>query len=231
MDWSRPENVREIAATYSSFDIVGEIIILVMKPTAPYNYTFNRVKVFVDYSANTRYGLSSRFIGCNMASRKYVVIQDDDIIHTEIGLRTLAEATIQDPNRIIGHFCRTWNISKGTSYVPYQPRAGLHPIVLTNTLITPREFCSKFFEYEPLVHAAVQGSIPYWNGEDIFLNLVSFKVSGNMPRCIPSPKGSLKTMPHADRGMSVKNKSHLPYRRWFLAVAANALGVYRGEHG
>lgn len=232
MDWSRPENVQEIAATYSSYDIVGEIIILILKPCAPQNYPYNKVRVLVDYSANTRYGLASRFMGCSLSNRNQVIVQDDDYLHTEESLKTLADAATQHPDTVIGYYCRTWNTTKGTSHSSYtirQAGPGQHPIALTNTLITPRNFCVSFFDYWHLVIHAVQGSVPYWNGEDIFFNLVSYKISNNMPRCIPAPAQGIKVMPYqVERGMSFINKGHLPYRRWFLAVAARALGVHQG---
>lgn len=68
----------------------------------------------------------------------------------------------------------------GCSYSGLEYWSGSHRIVLTRCLLMDRRFCDAFFVYSPLVEDVVADSKPYWNGEDIFMSLVSYKVRASM---------------------------------------------------
>jgi hypothetical protein len=49
-------------------------------------------------------------------------------------------------------------------------------VVLTKVMVTDRRFCKAYFHYAPLMEDIARNATPMWNGEDIFMSLVSQKV-------------------------------------------------------
>lgn len=72
---------------------------------------------------------------------------------------------------------------------PPQVPPGHHPIALTVGVLASRALCRAFFDFSPAVESFVRAhSSPYWNGEDLYLSLVGWKVSGVMPLIIKPPR-------------------------------------------
>jgi hypothetical protein len=130
-----------------------------------------------------------RFLGCLRARHELVLLQDDDILLSGAAIQALVAAKRSAPDApLVGFFGRTWQAGR-PGYVMAEVPPGRHPIALTVALLATRRLCRAFFDYSPLAEAFARGhSSPFWNGEDIFLSLVGWKTSGQMPLIISAPQ-------------------------------------------
>ncbi|KAF8058408.1 hypothetical protein HT031_005532 [Scenedesmus sp. PABB004] len=209
------------------------------------NWSRPQVKHVVDYAANAKHGLSVRFLGCLLAAEAEVLLQarrdcaaDDDVLVLPGGLADLAAARAEAPHpaQLVGFRGRDWNRTHEPSYNRAEPRPGSHPVALTIALAAPRPVCAAFFKYAPAVEDLVADALPLWNGEDIFLSLVSHKLSCALPRTLPGgwPEKAATRLKYflapstSDVGMHKRfAASHFAHRQRFLRLAARRLGVYQ----
>lgn len=63
-------------------------------------------------------------------------------------------------------------------YTGHDTLHGQAQVVLTVALITDRRFCTATFESRDVMEDVVKDFKPYWNGEDIFHSLASYKLTG-----------------------------------------------------
>jgi len=120
-----------------------------------------------------------------------VLLQDDDVLLSEASIRALVAAKRSHPAApLVGFFGRGW-MAGSPGYVMQEVAPGHHPIALTVGVLATRALCRAFFDESPKVEGFVrQHSAPYYNGEDIWLSLVGWKLSGTMPLIIqPPPDG------------------------------------------
>uniref|UniRef100_A0A383W3N8 Glycosyl transferase 64 domain-containing protein n=1 Tax=Tetradesmus obliquus TaxID=3088 RepID=A0A383W3N8_TETOB len=239
MNWSRPENTKKIAETYTTDPAyepyVAEVVVLHLKPDAFFELNNPKVKHYVDYTANDKYGLAVRFIGCLLASEGEVLIQDDDALVRPHGMKDLLAARAAGaPGQLVGFRGRTWNRLQEPQYHPKEPLPGLHPIVLTIAMATPKAMCAAFFKYAPAVEDLVADAKPYWNGEDIFLSLVSYKLTCVMPRIMPGgwpePTASAVQYLQDDKEVGMHKvfaQQHFQHRKRFVRAASRRLGIYQ----
>lgn len=153
-------------------------------------YPHPRVRHIVDFAADARHGLASRFLACLRARFPHVVLQDDDVLLSEAALRALVEARARAPRApLVGFFGRGWGGAQQPGYVMAEVPPGRAPIALTVGVLASRPLCAAFFDHAPLVEGFVRGhSTPYWNGEDIFMSLVGWREAGEQPLIIRPPK-------------------------------------------
>lgn len=68
----------------------------------------------IDFAADTRHGLSSRFLACLRASHEAVLLQDDDVLLTEAAIRALVAAKRAAPRApLVGFFGRDYGATPG----------------------------------------------------------------------------------------------------------------------
>ncbi len=129
------------------------------------------MRILVDYGANGKYGLSTRFIACLHARNSLVLIQDDDVLLSEAAVVALAEAKrAEAPGRLVGYWGRGWDGLAEPAYVMKEVQPGAHPIALTVGVMADHVACAAFFREAPLVQDLVEKeSKPLWNGEDVFM--------------------------------------------------------------
>jgi len=94
-----------------------------------------------------------------------------------------------------------------------------------------RSYADVFLEAEPSAAELIKRGLPKWNGEDIFLSLLSIRESGTLPRAYDLPfknvwrmhRGSISRTeaPQSDP----EKMDHRSYRTWFTREAVELLGV------
>ena len=68
----------------------------------------------------------------------------------------------------------------------------------------------------------VQTQRVLWNGEDIFMSLVSAKLTGNLPLILPRTANELVSLDEGSAGLSAHH-THYPHRSAFLKTAMQRL--------
>jgi hypothetical protein len=182
-----------------------------------------------DWDLNDRYGLALRFVAAKEVKNDAVLILDDDLVvagRTITGLKTFFDAA---PQTLHGIFGRRISPAYEYSYDGYE--RGETPLVLTRCLMMHRSYADVFLEAAPSAAGLIKRGIPKWNGEDIFLSLLSIRRTGVLPHAYDLPYknvwgrrlGSVSTT-KVPRGDGEK-MAHKPYRSWFTREAIQLLGV------
>ncbi|GAX74683.1 hypothetical protein CEUSTIGMA_g2131.t1 [Chlamydomonas eustigma] len=224
LNWQRPENARKIIATYVKYQSVAEIIIWMCKEETRFALSHQKVRIIDDVSANDKYGLSTRFHACLLSKTHWVFIQDDDHFMREAGLLRMMKVKALYPNRIIGAFGRDWPRGAPPQYLNERSQAaGPCRIILTILMLTDVETCKAFWDLAPLVDEFVRKhSKPLWNGEDIFISLVSYKLHQEIPLIVRADK---VFMSQENTGIHLRFRGHFKYRNAFLKRAVRALNL------
>jgi len=183
MNYSRPRMIQEstLMKTLLDHPNVGEIIILHANPKTRFEYVHDKVVNLDATEENSEMGLSLRFYFSQMAKYEWVIHVDDDM---EFDVDVISELVIEfqrNTKRIVGRFGR--QLQKGGWFNGYSSKNthGRTDVILTKLMIMERDLCSSFFEYAHLIWEDIvlnQGEGPMWNGEDIFMSLVSNHVYG-----------------------------------------------------
>ncbi|KAI8468496.1 MAG: hypothetical protein J3K34DRAFT_426972 [Monoraphidium minutum] len=229
MNWAKPDSVRQIAASLAAMAAVGEVLVLHLRQDTTFEFEHPKVSHIVDYNADVRYGLTSRFLGCLHARHEAVVLQDDDVMLTEAALASLLAARAAAPAApLVGLFGRDWP-GDAPGYVMADVGPGRHPVALTVAALASRRLCHAFFEFSHLAEPFVRAhSAPYWNGEDIFLSLVGWKVAGEMPLIVAPPQRGYKLLhSHVSgaEGMHTTSPNHAAFRDALVKVAVKLLNL------
>lgn len=174
LNWERPKILYKIVTKLSEYDNVGEIIIAHGKENLK-NINIHKVRNL--RLSNNKYGLFMRFIAAKKARYELILFQDDDMYIPESTINQLIKFSQAQPKRIHGIYGRT--IKNG--YETLQTNYGEVPIVLTKVSMFPKYMNQHFINYKNLVDNWVKkNAIPYWNGEDIYMSLLTTALSGNM---------------------------------------------------
>src|ERR1700679_2653873 len=80
LNWQRPENLKKILDTQADYENIGEILIFNNNKDINFQYSHPKVKIL---NSSFDFGLRSRWILAALASIKYLVFQDDDILLPE----------------------------------------------------------------------------------------------------------------------------------------------------
>ena len=143
--------------------------------------------------------------------------------------RVMKSAFDEAPLTLHGIFGRP--IGEGYSYSFDGYEYGEAPILLTRCLIMHRSYADVFLEAAPSATELIARGSPKWNGEDIFLSMLSIRRSNRLPRAYDLP---FKDIWHMTRESISKSEapagdevklSHRPYRSWFTREAIRLLGV------
>jgi hypothetical protein len=157
------------------------------------------------------------------------LILDDDLVVAGRSIRGLKASFDAGPHTLHGIFGRRISPSYEYSYDGYEQ--GETPLVLTRCLMMHRSYADVFLEAEPSAAGLIARGVPKWNGEDIFLSLLSIRRTGTLPHAYDLPyknvlwrrRGSVSTtkVPRGDR----EKMAHKAYRSWFTREAIQLLGV------
>ena len=114
-----------------------------------------------------------------------VLILDDDLVVPRRSITALNSFFDRSPYALHGIFGRRISPAYEYSYDGYE--RGETPVVLTRCLMMHRSYASVFLEAEPSVADLITRGSPKWNGEDIFLSLLSIRETGALPRAYDLP--------------------------------------------
>jgi Glycosyl transferase family 64 domain len=149
------------------------------KITLSDEYIVSKIRHVDAIQMNERYGLALRFHYCShQAKNQWVIVVDDDMEISSTAITLLIQYMVQESKRIVGYYGRTYNYYKRPLRHGYDTKLYVGQtveVILTKLLIVDRVVCTHFFNYTGLVEddLVLPYSKPKWNGEDIFLNLVS----------------------------------------------------------
>jgi hypothetical protein len=126
-------------------------------------------------------GLSLRFYFCQLAKNDWVLHIDDDMEFTEKTLNEMLSEFSKNTKRIVGRFGR--NRKENSYFNGYSSKdtSKESEVILTKFMVMERETCSAFFKYSHLIWEDIilnNGEGPLWNGEDVFMSLVSNHIYG-----------------------------------------------------
>ena len=232
LNWNRPVWLRRvILPLLARHPLVDEIHVSHGREAACFAYRSRRCEIIHrhDWDLNERWGLALRFVAAREASNDAVLILDDDLVVPGRSITALKSFFDEAPYTLHGIFGRRISPAYDYSYDGYE--RGETPVVLTRCLMMHRSYADVFLEAEPSAAELITRGSPKWNGEDIFLSLLSIRETGALPRAYDLPfknvwrmhRGSVSRteVPHGAR----EKLDHRAYRSWFTREAVQLLGV------
>lgn len=177
LNWLRPDNIKRlILPQLSSCPLIGEIIISHGRRDTMFSCYSKNIPIIHrdDSENNTSLGLSLRFHIAQDANYPIIVTIDDDLVVHSATLINMLKVYQQNTPCIVGRFGRI--INRNMSYNHMDPSQSQQetPIALTSLLMMSRELCLEFIRRQtPLLDFVHKFSKPLWNGEDIFISLLS----------------------------------------------------------
>ncbi len=221
LNWKRPDNIKnQILPSLVKYRLINEIIISHGIRETQFDYESEHCQMVHrnDEENNKIYGLALRFLSAQSAKNDIVLILDDDLLPPEKTIEKLYHSFQLQPDRLHGIWGRKPDYYHNYNYKNVY---GEVLISLTKCLLMPKQLATEFFNYQHLVLDLVKNHTPLWNGEDIFLSLVSIVVFGNLPFAY---RLSIKKLPEGDVAINA-GKGHLPSRINLLKYAVQRLDL------
>lgn len=161
---------------------VEEVVILHFHPKSKYKYLHPKVVNIDATKEKDKMGLSVRFYFCQMAKNDWVLHVDDDLVFSENTVNEMLLEFSKNTKRIVGRYGR--DRQENNRFHGYSSRdtSKETEVVLSKFMVMERDTCSDFFQYSHLIWEDIvlnHGEGPLWNGEDIFMSLVSNHVHGH----------------------------------------------------
>jgi hypothetical protein len=218
MNWQRPRNIRDlILPKLVQCPIVGEILLCHCNENTIFHCESNQVPIHhMNYiEENRTHGLAIRFLAAAHARHSTIVYMDDDLVVHPATLLNMYQMYRTHTPCIVGRFGR--RILSGGIYSTDPIETGTPaPITLTSLVLVDRDFCIRIYsKSSPLMEYIRANANPLWNGEDIFLSLMSIREYGKWPilmdnqRIVPVRK--LRS-PHDIHVAISQRKGHAEYR-------------------
>jgi hypothetical protein len=230
MNYNRPKNAKKIVKKLETYPDIDEIILINNKQETILNqdlFDENITKVIDGIAEHDTYGVRNRFIFGLLAKNDNLLILDDDILPSKGSASFLLNKLILQPTKIHGIYGRNINTYGSDSKNDRFKRIGFTKveedveIVLTRCLVVKKDTVKKFEENAHLMHKFASNSPgATWNGEDLFLNLISLKYNKN--------KNKIYNLPHTNldsHGAISASKDHAKYRIEFLKEASEKLDI------
>ena len=183
LNWKRPENIKKHILPYlEENNIIDEIIISHGNKDTIFNYESNK-KIIIhrhDNELNQNFGLSLRFLAALTSKNKFIMFMDDDEVISNDDIEKCYYQIKNNKNLgIIGKYGRKF-YKQGNQYVyNFHNFKGISDIILTKFMILRKQIIFDFFVNSMHVEHLQKKSKPFWNGEDIFISLLSRKRYGN----------------------------------------------------
>lgn len=225
LNFKRPDNIRMIVDSMVTYHNVAEIIVVSNNPNNSFTYAHEKVVVLDMMGYEKNLGVAVRFKACLLAMNWHILIADDDLIVTEAGLSSMLQARHQHPRSIVGFWGRSFD-PDNPSYVLKESGLGHHGIALTKALLLDTCACRAFWAASHLMQDIAHEAAITWNGEDIFMSLVSNKILGEAPYILPyEGERDVKLLSEGDVAIS-GNSNHLSHRNKFLQTALQRLQCF-----
>ena len=225
MNFNRPDNIRRIVDNMVNYGNVAEIMVVSNNPNSSFTYSHEKVVVLDMIEYEDELGVAVRFKACLLAMNWHILIADDDLMITEAGLSNLLTARHKHPRSIVSFWGRDFDPDNPT-YVLRESGPGHHGIALTKGLLLDTCACRAFWAASHLMHDIAHEAAVTWNGEDIFMSLVSRKILGGAPYITPYKEGhDVQELGEGDAAIS-GTTNHIVHRNKFLQTAIRRLHCF-----
>ena len=225
MNFKRPDNIRTIVDQMVTYSNVAEIMIVSNNPNNSFTYSHEKVVVLDMRGYEDELGVAVRFKACLLATNWHILIADDDLVVTQVGLSNLLTARHEHPRSIVGFWGRNYDPNDHT-YILQESGPGHHGIALTKALLLDTCACRAFWAASHLMHDIAHEAAVTWNGEDIFMSLVSEKVLGGTPYITPYQETiDVQQLSEGDVSISATT-DHIAHRSRFLQTAFQRLQCF-----
>ena len=218
MNWQRPQNIRDlILPKLVQCPLIGEILICHCHPTTQFRCYSKKVPIrHLNYlKENDTHGLAIRFLAATQARYGTIVYMDDDLVVHPATLINMYHMYEKKSPCIVARFGRRILLD-GTYSTDPLPMGMPAPIALTSLLLVDRDFCERAYAKSgPLMEYIQEYSTPLWNGEDIFLSLMSLLEYGKWPIFMDHPRMVPVRMLRSSQDLTVaisRRKGHGEYR-------------------
>jgi hypothetical protein len=187
---------------------VDEIIISHGIPET-YFHGFAKTRHFRHFIEQNHTGLLRKLTCATYANNGCVVIMDDDLIFEQPHFNRLLDVWNEDKDTLVGKFGR--NCSK-EKYKPAPVKENVAPIICGRIMVSSRASIINALNLAYLIDPMMADYPVRWNGEDIFLSLVTLLHTKRLNRLLHVPH---KDLPSNDAVSA--NKDH--YKRRDLIVS------------
>ena len=173
LNYKRPKNLIEhIIPSLLENKLTGKIIISHGLEENFFDNYSNDKKVLhlKHFKENKKIGLYCRFLAFKNTNTNCIVFQDDDFLIDNDSIIFCYEKWLKEKNSIHGFSGR---VITEDSYVAQDVLSENIPVILTQFAMTSRFIIIKAIKMSHLIKPYVQKCNPIWNGEDIFLSIVS----------------------------------------------------------
>lgn len=183
MNHSRPRMIQNsrLVPTLLHHPSVEEVVMLHTNPKTAFKLVHPKVVNIDATQENDQMGLSLRFYFCQLVKNDWVLHLDDDMEFTEKSLNEMLSEFAKNTKRIVGRFGRNRKENSYFNGYSSTDTSKESEVILTKFMVMERETCSAFFKYSHLIWEDIilnNGEGPLWNGEDVFMSLVSNHVYG-----------------------------------------------------
>jgi Glycosyl transferase family 64 domain len=253
MNYNRPDVLQHssLLPTLLRHPAVTEILLCHANPATSFSYDHAKVTNIDASIVNEQIGLALRFHYCRAAANEFVLHIDDDMeivgtggdhhqTNDDDAISVLQRHLARDPRRVVGHHARSYDYWRAPYRHGYRNDKGLYgptPVVLTKFLMVHQNTCRSFFDYAYLMNDMALSSIPKWNGEDIFINLVATHINhGLLNQAVNVSVREATLVGETHAGVSgaslLATTVHAYYRGQFWATAVQRLhdATSVGEH-
>lgn len=173
LNYKRPKNLTDhIIPSLLKNEFVDKIIISHALEETYFNNSLNSEKLLClkHFKENKKSGLYCRFLASEKAKTECVVFQDDDFLIDNKSINFCYEQWLKNKHSIHGFRGRQITeclyVAKDTSFKNV-------PVVLTQFAMTSKSIVRKTIRTSSVLKSYMRECNPIWNGEDIFLSLIS----------------------------------------------------------
>ena len=173
LNYKRPKNlINHIIPSLLENKLTDKIIISHALEETYFDNYLNDEKILhlKHFEEDKKFGLYCRFLAFEKTNTNCIVFQDDDFLIDNESIIFCYEEWLKEKHSIHG-FCGR-NITED-SYVARDVAFENAPVILTQFAMTSSIIIRKAIEMSHLIRPYVQECNPIWNGEDIFLSIVS----------------------------------------------------------
>ena len=227
LNWKRPSNIKDKILPYIENNyLIDEIIISHGREDTIFEYQ-SSVKNIIhreDSELNNTFGLSLRFLAALTSKNKFIMFMDDDEIIANDEIEKCYHQIKNNKNiGIIGKYGRKL-YKNGNEYLyNFHNVQGISDIILTKFMILKKKLIYDFFDNSLFIEHLQKNAKPFWNGEDIFISLLSRKRYGN--NSLIAYK-DIKGQKLDEKGVSISLwKGHQNFRQYFYNNCLNILNI------
>jgi hypothetical protein len=211
LNHKRPDNIKNIILPIiSKYDIIEEIIISHSLPETIFDDKINKKIIHINHiEENKEYSVFRRFLAARESKTDCIMFLDDDCVINNKSINRIYNFWTKDKNLIHGKFGRDVKINE---YIMKDSIGKNVPIIITKFAITSRIMVERTIENYDKINPFVRNCNPIWNGEDIFLSMLSVLYNKKLNKIY-----ECKSMDLLDNDAIWKIPGHLEHRSFLVS--------------